>query len=265
MASNCRITRDSKTENFISKAVNIHGNIYDYSLTKYFKSKDKVKIICPDHGIFEQRASNHLQSKGCPKCKSKKLQETFKLSELKLLQSFNEVHKNKYKYINLNIDNLNDKVEIVCPIHGKFEQRAADHKKGRGCIKCGHNVKADKNRKLAKDLALVRDKIRTIISVAYTKKKYSKKSKTFKILGCNWQEFKLHLENNIYNFKVTDRDMEFDHIIPVSSAKTEKQLIKLNHFTNFQLLPKVYNRWIKGTKEFNRKHFENWLKTQQSR
>jgi len=42
--------------------------------------------------------------------------------------------------------------------------------------------------------------------------------------------------------------------------KTEEQLIKLNHFSNFQLLPKVYNRWVKGTKEFNKKYFENWLK-----
>ena len=45
----------TKTENFIIKANEIHGNIYDYSLAEYVNSKTKVKIICPEHGIFEQR------------------------------------------------------------------------------------------------------------------------------------------------------------------------------------------------------------------
>jgi len=70
------------------------------------------------------------------------------------LKSFNATHKkSKYKYASLDIDNLNNKVEIVCSIHGKILNREQQTiKKGRGYIKCGHNVKANKNRKLPKDL-----------------------------------------------------------------------------------------------------------------
>ncbi len=39
-----------KTQNFINKAIAIHGNKYDYSKVNYVKSSQKVTIICPKHG-----------------------------------------------------------------------------------------------------------------------------------------------------------------------------------------------------------------------
>ena len=36
-----------------------HNNKYDYSLVNYRILRDKVKIICPEHGIFEQRLDSH--------------------------------------------------------------------------------------------------------------------------------------------------------------------------------------------------------------
>ncbi len=54
--------------NFITKATITHGDKYDYSLTVGKTSKDKVKIICPEHGEFLQRASDHQMGKGCPSC-----------------------------------------------------------------------------------------------------------------------------------------------------------------------------------------------------
>jgi len=45
---------------YIEKFIKIHNNKYDYSLFKNFKNnKDKIKIICPIHGVFEQSISNH--------------------------------------------------------------------------------------------------------------------------------------------------------------------------------------------------------------
>ena len=37
-------------EDFISKAIAIHGNKYDYSKVNYLNSRTKVCIICPEHG-----------------------------------------------------------------------------------------------------------------------------------------------------------------------------------------------------------------------
>jgi len=60
------------TEEFIIKAKEIHGGKYDYSLVDYIGSTTKIKIICPKHGIFKQKASSHLNGNGCPTCNSSK-------------------------------------------------------------------------------------------------------------------------------------------------------------------------------------------------
>ena len=56
------------TEHFIKLARSIHGFKYDYSITKYNTAHSFVKIVCPEHGVFEQKASGHLTGKGCRKC-----------------------------------------------------------------------------------------------------------------------------------------------------------------------------------------------------
>jgi hypothetical protein len=56
------------TEEFIHKAKAVHGDKYDYSKVKYINNRIKVLIICPIHGDFEQKPSNHLQGQGCPTC-----------------------------------------------------------------------------------------------------------------------------------------------------------------------------------------------------
>lgn len=53
------------TEEFIKKAKEIHHDKYDYSKTTYKNSHTKVCIICPKHGEFWQRATNHLSGFGC--------------------------------------------------------------------------------------------------------------------------------------------------------------------------------------------------------
>lgn len=55
-------------EEFFSKAKEIHGDKYGYQHVVYESSKDKIKIECPFHGLFEQRPTNHLNGQGCPKC-----------------------------------------------------------------------------------------------------------------------------------------------------------------------------------------------------
>ena len=55
-------------EDFISKAIAIHGNKYDYSKVNYLNSRTKVCIICPEHGEFWQTPHNHLKGYGCRKC-----------------------------------------------------------------------------------------------------------------------------------------------------------------------------------------------------
>lgn len=59
---------ENHKEQFIDRAMKIHGDYYDYSLVEYTGSMNKVTIICPKHGGFTQLANNHLQGHGCRKC-----------------------------------------------------------------------------------------------------------------------------------------------------------------------------------------------------
>jgi hypothetical protein len=72
----CKQCQDSRlrktTEEFISEAKKVHGDRYDYSLVDYKNGNIDVKIICKEHGIFEQWPQTHCKDHGCPKCKETK-------------------------------------------------------------------------------------------------------------------------------------------------------------------------------------------------
>lgn len=55
-------------ENFIQKAIKIHGNRYSYDNIKYKNNHTKICIVCPIHGKFWQMPYSHLNGNGCPKC-----------------------------------------------------------------------------------------------------------------------------------------------------------------------------------------------------
>lgn len=60
--------RTSTTEEFITKAIKIYGNKYDYSKVNYVNNTTNVEIVCPQHGSFFQWPANHLIGESCPKC-----------------------------------------------------------------------------------------------------------------------------------------------------------------------------------------------------
>jgi hypothetical protein len=118
------------TEDFINEVKTVHGNRYNYSLVNYINNKTKIKIICPEHGVFEQEANAHLMGRNCFKCMdTSKTTEEF-VNETKL------VHGEKYCYSLVNYINNKTKVKIICSIHGEFEQEPSSHLKGSGCPKC---------------------------------------------------------------------------------------------------------------------------------
>ena len=67
-------------EEFIEKAKKIHGDKYDYSKINYKGSREKVCIICPEHGEFWQTPSGHIYNfQGCPFCKKSKMENYTRL------------------------------------------------------------------------------------------------------------------------------------------------------------------------------------------
>ena len=144
------IGRNLTTDEFIKKAKEIHGDKYDYSKatleTLKNKEKEKICIICPEHGEFLQTPVSHLNGCGCPKCgeiKQRKSQaESIKMSICEFIKRAKEVHGNKYNYSKVSYETTNDKICIICPEHGEFWQIATNHiNKRNGCPKCHSNHK----------------------------------------------------------------------------------------------------------------------------
>lgn len=115
-----------------------------------------------------------------------------------------------------------------------------------------------KERKLKDQLYRLKCNLRSTISSNIKKSGYSKKSKTHKILGCNYEDFKQHLEGlfeswmNWGNYGLYNGQEKYgwdiDHFVPLASAKTEEELLKLCHFCNLQPLCSYTNRVIKREK-----------------
>lgn len=121
----------SNTQEFITKAVKIHENKYDYSKVDYVNCHTLVTIICTNHGEFQQTPMKHLSGQGCPKCygKNKTTEDIIKLSK--------QVHGDRYDYSKVNYVSTHDPITIICPRHGEFQQLPYVHFGNKcGCPKC---------------------------------------------------------------------------------------------------------------------------------
>ena len=94
------------------------------------------------------------------------------------------------------------------------------------------------NRKKTDPLFKLRHNIRSLIRTTIKNGGFTKRSKTHKILGCSFDEFKIHIEKQFTEGMSWDNHGEwhFDHITPISWAETEEEIIALNNYINFQPL-----------------------------
>ena len=137
--------QSSNTEDFINKARNVHGDIYDYSLVDYENNHTQVEIICTEHGKFLQSPKDHLSGKGCSSCGKEKTKSRLMLSKDEFIKRANEVHGNKYDYSLVNYKDTRTKIEIICKEHGSFFQSPNKHMQGNGCPACGRERTAEHN------------------------------------------------------------------------------------------------------------------------
>lgn len=68
-----KIARTNTIDDFVKRAVKIHGSFYDYSNSEYKGFNSRIVISCPFHGEFEQSVKGHLSGKGCRKCADEQL------------------------------------------------------------------------------------------------------------------------------------------------------------------------------------------------
>lgn len=184
----------------------------------------------------------------CLECERIRGLEKYKKNKEQYLNKFREHYRNNPDF---HKERQNNRKEYIKEYNKKYNQlnkeRLNEHRK-----------KYSKNRRSVDSFFKLKDNIRSLIYQSVKQKGINKSSKTESILGCSFQEFKEHLEKqfkpwmNWENQGKYNGDFEYgwdiDHIIPISTAITEEDLIRLNHYTNLQPLCSYINRSIKKDK-----------------
>jgi len=132
---------------------------YDYSKAKegYIGRHSKIKVICHkkdkdgnEHGEFMMMPSNTLNPylcNGCPKCGRERTIDSKKKDSDVYLAECAKVHNGFYDYSQTEYRGSNEYIYPICPIHGVFRQKAANHHMGQGCPLC-----ASEKSKLERDI-----------------------------------------------------------------------------------------------------------------
>lgn len=141
----CKKNSKDTTESFIKKAINVHGNKYDYSKVNYVNTHTRVCIICHIHGEFWQTPNDHISGAGCLKCAINNNANLHRIGEKEFIKRASKIHNNKYEYVDIEYINEKNKATIVCPIHGIFTQRIEDHLQGCGCPSCAKQKSKDED------------------------------------------------------------------------------------------------------------------------
>ena len=141
--------------------------------------------------------------------------------------------------------NNNDKVLISYSLYRENNKekmklsRNEYRKKNKDKIKKYRTYYSDKRRKES-NVIRISENIRRRINIFLKTKQVRKKNNTFEIVGCTPEFLKEYLENKFTEGMSWDNygyyGWHIDHIIPLSSAKTEEEIYKLCHYTNLQPL-----------------------------
>ncbi len=178
----------------------------EYQIKYRLNNKDKVKEYCKEYYV----------------------NNTEKIKEYAKEYHLNNKDKKKEKSREYYLNNKDKKKEYYLNNKDKINK---------------YNLKWKLHKKANNSLFKLECNIRSNILSSIKRMGYTKKSKTYQILGCSFEEFKEHLEKQFTKEMNWENagDWHLDHIYPVSLAKDEEELIRLNHYTNFQPLWAIDN------------------------
>ena len=238
----------SSTEEFITKAQKIHGNIYDYSKVNYKNVNEPICIICPKHGDFMQLPYNHLSGNGCPACGVEKTRENNLFEKSDFIKKANEIHKGKYDYSKTEYKCYTEKVCIICPEHGEFWQTPDNHLQGKGCRICGNTLSKAENEIydfccniLGKDKVIQND--RTILYPQELDIYIPSLKIGIEYNGLSWHSEEFGKEKNYHLKKLIKCNEKGVKLIQIFEDeyiyKKEIVLSKIKHLLKCEKLPKI--------------------------
>ena len=100
--------------------------------------------------------------------------------------------------------------------------------------------KRRKERYETEPLYKLKEQARRLVWLSFHRMQKAKRSHTESVIGCSLETLADYLSKTFYeNYGIEydgTQDVHIDHIIPLSTAKTEEDVYKLCHYTNLQLL-----------------------------
>jgi hypothetical protein len=203
--------------------------------------------VCKECKLEKETSEYYINEKGwyisslCKNCHNKRRRKNYEENKESFKEKRDEyIDNNKDKinqrrrlYYNKNKDVINEKRKEQskkAALNYYYKNKKTQNKKT-----TERRIKKLKSDPFYKLIHNIRCLVRKSLQNQFT----TKSKKTIEILGCSFEEFKLHLESQFdenMNWKNQGTYWHMDHIIPISSAQTEEDVYRLNHYTNFQPL-----------------------------
>lgn len=115
----------------------------------------------------------------------------------------------------------------------------------------------ENNRRYRKDAFYrMQENARKLVKRCLTNAGYTKRSRSKEILGCTY-DFLVGWLEHVSHVSINEQ-FHIDHVIPISLAKTEQEVLWLSHFSNLQLLLPTVNT-SKGNRYILKENLERVL------
>jgi hypothetical protein len=206
----------------------------------YYSSCKECKIIYTKTRVDENKTYLKLWRINNPDYRKKFLEKNPNYVKNYYDNNKNKMIDSSKKHYNKNKESILPKVRIssLKYYYDNCEIIKEKHKKYRedNRIKINQYVSERKlNDPIYRLSYVIRNRIRSFLK----NKSIGKNNITFKIVGCSPEFLKEYLENKFtdgMSWELMGKYIHIDHIIPLSSAKTEEEIYKLCHYTNLQPL-----------------------------
>jgi hypothetical protein len=181
--------------------------------------------------------------KQCTKCKEDKLLSEFKKDNKYTFGVDNHCRSCKSEYYRLHKMKNADSYRNRNIVHSERTKKKMSEDETFRKNKTKYNCNYARSRRGSDIKFRTIGNLRGLIRSAFKRRGYKKNSKTFDILGCDYDTFVSHIESKFQEGMTLENHGEWhiDHIYPVSLATDIYHLTKLNHYTNLQPLWKKEN------------------------